>query len=165
MKPYEYELQVKNALDNYHWGVKNFRTLNREIRSGSDGDYEIDITISFQFMKMEWLILAECKYHKTPVKRDYVMILNQKRESLKAQRSVMFSTSGYQSGAIEFAKEHKIGLFKLENQEIQAFSVKSPTIFRPIPLYIVGIDNHGKEQLHGPGAFYKEWQQEMMQCS
>ncbi len=60
-------------------------------------------------------MIVECKSYnpKNKVDRDEVMTLAQKMTSLKAQKAMMFSTSGFQSGAIQFAKENKIALIQV----------------------------------------------------
>ncbi|WP_460948354.1 restriction endonuclease [Spirosoma daeguense] len=58
-------------------------------------------------------VLAECKKYKTPVKREKVEILYSRLQSLGAHKGMIFSTSGFQLGAIEFAAKHGIALVRL----------------------------------------------------
>jgi Restriction endonuclease len=54
--------------------------------------------------------LIECKRYSNPIEREIVMILLQKLQSTGSQKGMIFSTSPFQSGAIEFAKIHGIAL-------------------------------------------------------
>ena len=56
----------------------------------------------------EFLVLIECKYHNKPVRRDDLILLEGKRVDLVAQKAMLFSTSGFQKGALRYAKSHKI---------------------------------------------------------
>ncbi len=77
---------------------------------GVDGEYDFDATVRFSMGGMNFLVLAEAKRHKNPVKRELVQVLNDKLRSVGAQKAVMISTAPYQSGALEYAKVHGIAL-------------------------------------------------------
>jgi hypothetical protein len=50
------------------------------------------------------------KRHRNPIKRELVQVLHSKMRSVGAHKGVMFSTAHFQSGALEYAKVHGIGL-------------------------------------------------------
>ena len=54
------------------------------------------------------MVLVECKNQTRPVERDEVMVLESKIRDVNAQKGMLFSTSGFQSGAIEFASAKHI---------------------------------------------------------
>ncbi|MGH8951905.1 MAG: restriction endonuclease, partial [Acidimicrobiia bacterium] len=56
----------------------------------------------------EITILAECKHLRRPVERAEVLELKAKLDDVHAHKGVMFSTSGFQSGAIKYADTHGI---------------------------------------------------------
>lgn len=87
-------------------------THNVKLKS-HDGVYQIDVYATFRFMEVDFKILCECKQYRTPVKRDVVALLEGKLHSLGAQKGIICSTSGFQKGAIEYAKEHGIALFQV----------------------------------------------------
>ena len=58
-------------------------------------------------------ILAECKQHKKRVGRDKVEVLESRLRSLGAQKGLLLSTAGFQSGAIQFAEKHGIALIQV----------------------------------------------------
>ena len=55
-----------------------------------------------------FVVLVECKNQTRPVERDEVMVLESKIRDVNAQKGMLFSTSGFQSGAIEFASAKHI---------------------------------------------------------
>ncbi|MDG6108285.1 restriction endonuclease [Dactylosporangium aurantiacum] len=90
------------------WEVKHLDPLE-----GLDGTYVMDVTARFQLAGMDFLILFECKRHKDPVKRSDVQVLLTKLQSTGAQKGVVVAATGFQSGAIEFAKAHGIACVRL----------------------------------------------------
>lgn len=79
--------------------------------AGPGGEYEFDVVARFtRFGGAEFTVLVECKRHRSAVKRELVQVLHSKLHDVKAQKAMMFSTSGYQKGAIEFASVHNIAL-------------------------------------------------------
>lgn len=49
-------------------------------------------------------MLVECKKYDKPVGRDKVEILANRLQSIGAQKGILISTSGFQSGAARYAK-------------------------------------------------------------
>jgi hypothetical protein len=131
--------------------------LHEEI-SGMDGDYDFDGTVRFTAMGAAYLTLVEVKLHRNPIKRDLVMILNQKKQSVGAHKAVMFSSSQYQSGALDFAIAHGIGLATMTEGrftfEVRA-QVRPPALSRAqaaemgIPTFVA----HHYEAGSKPGSF------------
>jgi Restriction endonuclease len=62
---------------------------------------------------MDFLIIFECKRHKDPVKRSDAEVLLTKLQSTGAQKCVVVAATGFQSGALEFAKAHGIACVRL----------------------------------------------------
>lgn len=81
--------------------------------AGGDGEYDMDGTVRFRWGGVDFLVLIEAKMHKNPIKRDVVQVLNQKVQSTGAHKGVVVSTSNFQKGALEFAKEHGIALVEV----------------------------------------------------
>lgn len=95
-------------LDLAGWEVKHLDPVG-----GLDGTYIMDVTARFQLAGMDFLILFECKRHKDPVKRSDVQVLLAKLQSTCAQKGVVVAATGFQSGALEFAKAHGIACVRL----------------------------------------------------
>src|SRR5690606_35117652 len=85
MSPIEFEQQVKTLLDVLGADLNSFCSTHREQLTGSDGNYEIDVSVRFNAMSVNFLVLVECKHQKAPVKRDIVQILHARMQSTGAQ--------------------------------------------------------------------------------
>lgn len=119
MTPTEFEMYCRDILSAYaeKENLPNFEiTHNKKIRA-EDGTYQIDVYATFSALGCEMKILCECKRHKSPVKRDVVSQLNDKLRSTASQKGIIMSTSGFQSGAIDYAKTHKIALIHVRDRE------------------------------------------------
>jgi restriction system protein len=110
LAPRDFELVVKQQLDADGDTVADYSSTHREFMDSSDGTYEIDIVIRFGFAGLNYVTLVECKAYGSPVKREKVAELWAKVQSLGAHKGILFSTSGFQSGALKFALQHGIGL-------------------------------------------------------
>jgi restriction system protein len=113
LTPEAFELEVRSILDGLGAGLADYRSEHREIVSGNDGDYEIDITVRFTALGAMFLTLVECKHYKRPVGREKVQALFAKMQSVGAHKGMLFATSGFQSGAVEFATAHGIALVEV----------------------------------------------------
>lgn len=109
--PKQFEETVREFLTCSGTTLESFETCHRERIDGMDGLYEIDVTVRFKFLcSFDLLCLVECKHVKHPVKREVVQLLHSKLGSTGAHKGMIFSTSGFQSGAVEFARTHGIAL-------------------------------------------------------
>jgi restriction system protein len=104
----QFELQVKRFLESTAGKLKDFQTVHRESMDGQDGTYEIDITARFRIFGADFLVLVECKNHKNHIKREHVQMLHAKQLSLSAQKAMLFATTPFQDGAVEYANQHGI---------------------------------------------------------
>src|ERR1700731_4299431 len=118
----EFEHQVKTYLESTSGKLREFQTEHRESIDGHDGTYEIDITARFRIFGADFLILVECKHHKNRIKREHVQVLHGKLVTLGAQKAMLFSTSEFQEGAVEYAIQHGIALVRLASGETSYFS-------------------------------------------
>jgi restriction system protein len=132
LTPKEYELEVKKSLDGLSLGLTDYYSEHRALVSGVDGEYEIDITVRFTALGVDYLTLVECKRYNKPVEREKVQALLSKMHSVGAQKGIIFSTSGFQSGATDFAAVHGIALVELLDGSASYFR-KSADDDGPIP--------------------------------
>lgn len=93
--------------------LDDFRLEEQELIVADDGRYRIDITARFAALGVEFLVLVECKDHARPVEREDVQVLADKRRTAGAHKGVLFSTNGFQRGAIEYAQKHGIALVRV----------------------------------------------------
>jgi restriction system protein len=118
----QFELQVRKFLESTAGKLKDFQTVHRESMDGQDGTYEIDITARFRIFGADFLVLVECKNHKNHIKREHVQALHAKLMSLCAQKAMLFATTPFQDGAVEYANQHGIALVQLAPGETLYFT-------------------------------------------
>lgn len=91
-------------------GIEDFSIEHNVKMPAHDGIYQIDGLIKYKFLGMDFKVLVECKRYKNSVKREHVQALKGKLDSIGAQKGIFISTSSFQSGALEYAREHGIAL-------------------------------------------------------
>ncbi|MGH6870034.1 MAG: restriction endonuclease [Rhizomicrobium sp.] len=140
LTPEEFELEVKKNLDSAAVGLSDYKSRHREIVAGADGEYEIDITARFTALGANYLTLVECKHYRRPVGREKVQALWTKMQSVGAQKGILFSVSGFQSGAVEFAEAHGIGLVEFVDGRSswvrKSYEDEGPIPWKRVPDYI-----------------------------
>ncbi|MGH7147819.1 MAG: restriction endonuclease [Nitrospiraceae bacterium] len=122
LTPEQFELEVKAILDGLGLDLHGYESQHREVVEGHDGEYEIDVTVRFGALGADFLVLVECKHYKNSVKREIVQSLHSKLLSVGAQKGMVFSTSGFQSGALEFAKAHGIATIQVAEGRTSYFT-------------------------------------------
>jgi len=110
ISPRDYELLVKGILDAASDGVVDYRSEHLASLGGADGEYVIDVVATFSALGAKFVVLVECKHHVRRIERQDVQVLHSKLQSLGAHKGMLFSVSGFQSGAIEYAAAHGIAL-------------------------------------------------------
>lgn len=136
LTPRQFELAVKGILDAAAVGLVSYESKHLETFSASDGDYEIDVTARFQALGADFVVLVECKNHKRKIEREDVQILQARVLSVGAHKGMLFSTAGFQSGAIKYAQEHGIALAHLVDGK-STWCTKGAGDPAPLPL---GVD-------------------------
>ncbi len=113
ISPREFELFVKEHISSLGEDLKSFIAEHDTILVSHDGEYQIDIYAEFDLLGVMFKVLVECKRHKNKIKREVVQILKEKLNSCGANKGLIFSTSGFQTGAIKFATVHGIALVRV----------------------------------------------------
>lgn len=111
--PTEFEILVKDYLTELGKDLKSFSANHNTIIEKIDGDYQIDVYAEFDFLGADFKILIECKRHKHKIKREVVQLLYDKIRATGSNKGMIFSTSGFQDGAMKFANEHGIALIRI----------------------------------------------------
>ena len=122
--PTEFEEYCKEILLGYAEKEKlpNFMIIHDTKLTAPDGTYQIDIYASFTAMSVEFKVICECKRYKYSVNREKVVVLADKVKSLGAHKGILLSTSSFQSGAIQYAKEHGIALIQVFDNNLAHYS-------------------------------------------
>ncbi|MGO4151321.1 restriction endonuclease [Vibrio cholerae] len=118
ISPEEFELMVKAWFTEAGQGLTAFDAKHREKLRGSDGEYEIDVFISYEAIGLKIDVIVECKKYNYPIGRDLVQVLKSKKDSLGSNKAVLFSTSRFQSGAIEYAAKNGIALIQVVDGKV-----------------------------------------------
>ncbi len=82
---------------------------------------EIDVYYEFEHLNLTYRVAIECKDWKNPIPAEEVRVFSTKIDNLNNVAGVMISTSGYQAGAIDFAKRH--GIILMEEKDLPAFNI------------------------------------------
>lgn len=86
-----------------------YTTTRLGVVKGTGGQYKIDVLVRVAILGgTKITILVKCKHQKRPVERAEVLELKAKLDDVHAHKGMMFSTSGFQSGAIKYAAAHGI---------------------------------------------------------
>ncbi len=120
--PVEFEKLVHSYLSNLGEELKEFRSSHDEKIVRSDGKYQIDVYAEFVALGGEIKVLIECKRYKEKIKREVVQLLFDKIRSIGAHKGMIFATSGFQEGAILYAKAHGIALIRVIEGQFTYFT-------------------------------------------
>jgi restriction system protein len=108
--PTDYELEVTTQLKEAGASLEDLVVLHNQFLKADDGEYQIDVLVTFKVLNVDMCVLVECKHHKSPIKREQVVILYDKLRSLGAHKGIIYATTKFQSGAEEYATKHGIAL-------------------------------------------------------
>jgi restriction system protein len=135
LTPTEFERYTRDFLqklaDSKRGTLESFDVEHLEELSAHDGDYKIDVTARLRILGFDFLMLVECKHLKRPVEREAAMVLWAKQQSLHAQKCIMFSISGFQEGALEYAKENRMALIHIMDGQATYLTRSATPIHRP----------------------------------
>ncbi|MDB4918484.1 restriction endonuclease [Mucilaginibacter sp.] len=113
MTPKQFELTVHDYMEEIGNGLPDFKITHNAQLVGSDGIYQIDVLASYTALGVKMVVLIECKHYTKAVSREKVQLLYDKLRSTGAHKGILFSTAGFQDGAIEYALRHKIALVRM----------------------------------------------------
>ena len=124
MTPPEFELYVRD------WISANVQVDKSQVMEvsrlgtieGPSGTYKIDVLVRIEILNgAQIIILSECKHLKRPVERGELQVLLAKIHEVGAHKGMIFSTSGFQAGAIKYAKIHGIAAVNVSIDEPAQF--------------------------------------------
>lgn len=118
LSPSEYEREVTALLAALGRDIPGFAVTHQDRVSTPEGDFRFDVTATFEQLGVTFLVLVECKDHRRPVEREDVQVLADKIRAASAQKGILFSTNGFQRGAIEYAAARHIALVRFVEGEL-----------------------------------------------
>jgi restriction system protein len=102
--PTEFELHVRDWLARGVSAAESFEIIHQGTMAGQGGAYSIDVLATVTlFQGARVIVLAECKHQQRPVERDEILVLEGKLRDVGAHKGMLFSTAGFQRGAIALA--------------------------------------------------------------
>ena len=132
--PREFELLVKSWFENVGDPMESFEVAHLETLPGADGEYTFDVTVRFRaFQGAQFLVLVECKKHKNPIKREVIQVLNDRLRSVGGHKGFVVATTSFQSGAVEYAKEHGIALVQVVSGAVMYIRATAAEECPPLP--------------------------------
>ena len=137
--PAEFEKLVKDFFLEIGGTLKNFQAEHNVKLKSNDGNYQIDVYVEFEALKTDIKVLVECKKHKNKIKRETVQVLYDKLRATGTHKGIIFSTSGFQSGANKYAREHGIALITVIDGKL-TFGTKSADKFELSEEYLKMFD-------------------------
>jgi hypothetical protein len=109
-----YELLVRNLIQQEMSGISGVELIeilhNAKMKGVSGYEHQIDIAYRFRIWKTEMLVIVECKQYRKKVGVDDLLEFRSRVEDLKAHKGIFATSSGFQSGAVEFAQANRIAL-------------------------------------------------------
>lgn len=129
VKADDYEREVAAWLAALGRDLPGLRVEHQERIETPDGAFRFDVTARFRLLDVEFLVLVECKDHVRPVEREDVQVLADRLRAAAAQKGILFSTNGFQKGAIEFAASRRIALVRFIDGNL-TYETRSQQLFR-----------------------------------
>lgn len=109
--PIDYERQVIQWLRQEGATITGLEVKNQTLEKGQSGEYTLDGLASFEvFGGAVIRILVECKRHRRPIEREVILGVSERLREVSGQKAMVFSTAGFQRGAIEYATKNGIAL-------------------------------------------------------
>ena len=127
INPTDFELFCMDVLKAYaeKEHLQNFTIKHNQKIEADDGTYQIDVLAEYTALGSKNIVLIECKKYTRSIERDIVATLHTKLQSLGAQKGIIISTAGYQSGATQYANKHGIALWQIFDNYIKHYSASA----------------------------------------
>lgn len=113
ISPTQFEQLVHEYLASLGTVLMQFKSTHDIKIDRPDGKYQIDVYAEFEALGGAIKVLIECKRYKRKIKREIVQLLFDKIRSIGAHKGMIFSTSGFQKGAVKYASDHGIALIRI----------------------------------------------------
>lgn len=85
---------------------------------GVRGEHEVDVYVTFEQHSIKCVWIVECKYWNTNIPKEKVLALQSIVSDIGADRGIIVSKTGFQSGAIRSAENSNITLTSLEDLKV-----------------------------------------------
>jgi hypothetical protein len=108
---------------------------NVTVTGKSGARRQIDVRFTHHVKDHTYITVAECKRWKEPVTRERIDILDATIEDTDAAKGVMFTTSGYETGAQQYAQAKNIDLFLVRDLTDQEWGLPGRVVWMHLQVY------------------------------
>lgn len=129
ISPADFEIFCMETLKAYakREDLKDFRISHNQKICTDDGTYQIDVLAEYTALGANNTVIVECKKQSRSVEREIVAALDAKLHSIGAQKGILISTAGFQSGATLYAEKHGIALWQICDVFIKRITMSAGT--------------------------------------
>lgn len=139
ISPSDFELQVRDWLAREAERIEKCQAIHQGKVLGQGGEYSVDVVVRLTFFSgAQLIVLAECKHQGRPIARDEILALESKLRDTGAHKGMLFSTSGFQEGALKLAQARGIatitvidGCWLYETRSLHSQPVVPPWVKLP----------------------------------
>jgi len=144
ISPMEFEKFCMETLKAYaeKESLQNFIIKHNQIVEAYDSTYQIDVLAEYTALGCKNTAIIECKKYSRSVERAIVAELHSKLQSIGAQKGILISTSGFQTDAVKFAKQHGIALWQICSRTIKHYSASANREIPPYILFQLQMEKH-----------------------
>lgn len=144
ISPTDFEIFCMNTLKAYaeKERLKDFSITHNKKIQADDGTYQIDVYAEYTALGAKNVVLVECKKKSNAIKREVVEVLHKRLENLGAHKGILISTSGFQSGATEYAAKHGIALWQICDIHIKHICNSASPAFMERMRFIMEVEKY-----------------------
>jgi len=119
-----YEQLVRRLVDQQLSGIDGLDLVEIKHDVRMDGlsghSHQVDVVYSFRMWATDFLVVVECKQYARSVRIDDLLEFKARLDDLRAHKGLFVTTTGFQKGAVEFAKANRIALLIARGTESHA---------------------------------------------
>jgi len=143
---------VPEWLKYQHDAAALFRALGFEAEvdadlKGARATHAIDVCVRFSQLGLHCMWIVECKHWKSAVPKEKVLALQQIAQDVGADRAILLSETGFQSGAYNAAAKTNVTLASLSDLSDAARELALQHALTTIASRIHGLDHRLKEHV------------------
>lgn len=101
-----------------------------ELERAQGDPKEVDVAVWLSKGGFSFLLIVECKYHDRPVEQGVVSEMNRHVNNSRANKAVLVSWSGFQSGAVSEAEDSSTELYTLQKAEKDEMDLEDNRIWK-----------------------------------
>ncbi|NQT78070.1 MAG: restriction endonuclease [Bacteroidetes bacterium] len=118
ISPTVFEEQVKKFFSDKGHNFRLIEVVHDKKIKTIDQEYQIDVYYEFEQANVLFKVLVECKKYKGAITRELVQVLSDKISETGCHKGILVSSSGFQKGAISYAKRKGIALIRILKGEM-----------------------------------------------